>query len=131
MAARLEFTDRGTELVTEEGLRLFLDFVGDRAHYQKPHRGKSELIAKAVGLPKGHKQVWDMTAGLCEDAWFLVRLGAKVTAFERNPLVAGLVEDARKRARENPQTASLAQCLTLKQADGIEVLRAIADGQGP
>lgn len=119
------------ELVTAEGLRLFLDFVSDRVHYQKPHRGKSELIAKATGLSKGFTEIWDLTAGLAEDAWFLVRLGARITAFERHPLIAALVADAWERARSHPSTEELASRFSLKKEDALAALSRIADGQGP
>ncbi|MBX2995042.1 MAG: class I SAM-dependent methyltransferase [Bdellovibrionaceae bacterium] len=129
--AKIEHTERGAELVTDDGLRLHLDFVNDRLKYQRPHRGKSELIAKAIGLSKGFHQVWDLTAGLAEDAWFLVRLGAEVTAFERQPLIAELVEDARQRAARAPETAELAARFSLRAGDAIEILRALQKGSGP
>ncbi len=131
MSSELRSTDKGLELVTDEGLRLLLDFVGDRAHYQKPHRGKSEIIAKAVGLPRGLKEIWDLTCGLAEDAWFLVRLGASVTAFERHPQIAALVHDAWSRAKAVPATAELASRFTLVQEDAIMHLRAKMTCTGP
>ncbi len=131
MATRLETTLRGVELVTEDGSRLFLDFVSDRAHYQKAHRGKSELIAKATGLAKGLTQIWDLTAGLAEDAWFLVRLGATVTAYERQPLIVALIQDAHNRALQNPFTKPLALRLHLIAGNAIDILKALPDGGGP
>lgn len=117
--------------MTDEGLRLHLDFVSDRVHYQKPHRGKSELIARALGLPKGVREIWDMTAGLAEDAWFLARLGAEVTAFERHPLIAPLLIDAWERARANPSVAATASRLRVIQADALEHLSGIGARRGP
>lgn len=131
MAARLEITPRGTELVTDEGQRLFLDFVSDRARYRKAHRGKNELIAKATGLSKGHKEIWDLTAGLAEDAWFLVSLGARVTAFERQPLIAALVKDAHARALLSPVTAEAASRFSFSQEDSLQVLKKMETGRGP
>jgi 16S rRNA (guanine1516-N2)-methyltransferase len=78
---------------------LYLDFVGDRRRYQKTsHRGKNELIAKALGRTSGVQVVWDLTAGLCEDSLFLLQLGFEVHAVERNPIIAELAQDARSRA---------------------------------
>ena len=131
MAPRLERSEKGLELVTDEGQRLFLDFVADRAHYLKPHRGKSELIAKATGLSKGYREIWDLTAGLAEDAWFLVRLGARVTAFERHPLISELVQDAWQRASQNPSTEMLAQNFRLIPEDAIQFLQKLPMGEGP
>lgn len=131
LAARLEKTDLGTELITDEGLRLFLDFVGDRARYRKPHRGKNELIAKATGLSKGLTEIWDLTAGLGEDAWFLVALGAKVTAFERHPLIAALLKDALDRASVSPITSDQARRFEVRSEDAREALAKIPDHEGP
>lgn len=131
MAARLERTPHGTELVTDEGLRLLLDFVGDRARYRKPHRGKNELIAKATGLSKGLTEIWDLTAGLAEDAWFLVTLGARVTAFERHPQIAALLQDAHERALASPVTTELAKRLEIRAEDARSVLACIDDHAGP
>lgn len=131
MAARLERTAEGLELVTDEGLHLLLDFVGDRTRYRKPHRGKNELIAKATGLSKGFTEIWDLTAGLAEDAWFLVALGAKVTAFERHPLIAELVKDAHQRALASPVTAEQAARFEIRGEDARTALAKIKDHEGP
>ena len=117
--------------MTADGLRLHLDFIKDKVHYQRPHRGKQELIAKAIGLGKGFSEVWDVTAGLAEDAWFMLRLGARVTAFERNPLVAEIVKDAWRRARISPLHSDLSSRFEIINKDAIEVLKKIETGQGP
>ena len=72
-----------------------MDFVQDHIRYQrKGHRGKSELIAKALGLDKKTDRVIDATVGLAGDALFLVQLGYSVLGFERSPLVYLLLQDA-------------------------------------
>ncbi|MFN7728784.1 MAG: class I SAM-dependent methyltransferase [Bdellovibrio sp.] len=131
MSAKIEYTEKGAELITDEGLRLHLDFVNDLQRYQRPHRGKSELIAKAIGLPKGFSQVWDLTAGLAEDAWFMVRLGASVTAFERQPLIAAIVQDAWQRALKAEKTHEIASRFEFQAKDAIEYLRTLERNQGP
>jgi 16S rRNA (guanine1516-N2)-methyltransferase len=84
--------------VTDQG-SLCLDFVNDAINYARPlPKGKSELIAKAIGISKGFVEVLDLTAGLAQDAVVLARLGCKVTAVERSPFIFPLLEDAKKRA---------------------------------
>ncbi|MEM6506423.1 MAG: class I SAM-dependent methyltransferase [Planctomycetota bacterium] len=67
-------------------------------------------LLKAVGIKRGMKSrpsVIDCTAGLGEDAWLLASHGCIVTALERQPVVAALLEDAVRRAnRSQPDVAN-------------------------
>lgn len=83
-----------------QDLKLYVDFLNDKKRYQRPHRGKNELIARAIGLSKGLSTVWDMTAGLAEDSVLMAQVGARVCAFERQPLLAELLGQALKRAQD-------------------------------
>lgn len=83
----------------EQTLQLYVDFLNDKKRYQRPHRGKNELIARAIGLSKGLSTVWDMTAGLAEDAVLMAQIGATVCAFERQPLLAELLRQAQEQAQ--------------------------------
>lgn len=80
-------------------------------------------LLKAVGIKKGdaHRpHVIDCTAGLGEDAWLLASHGCTVTALERQPIIATLLDDALRRAAEQqPDTASR---ITLHQAGAIDWL---------
>ncbi len=100
----LLWNDSGLSFVDENSgakpLTLHLDFINDKQNYSRfSHRGKNELIAKAIGMSKGYRHVIDLTLGLAQDAWFLTELGAQVVGFERSPLVYLLVSDAQRRAR--------------------------------
>jgi 16S rRNA (guanine1516-N2)-methyltransferase len=87
--------EKGLSFIDEQLGKLHLDFVQDHIRYQrKGHRGKSELIAKALGLDKKTDRVIDATVGLAGDALFLVQLGYSVLGFERSPLVYLLLQDA-------------------------------------
>ena len=65
-------------------------------------------IARAVGIARARKlgvdaeskvlHVVDATAGLGEDSWLLASLGCRVTAIERNAVVAALLRDGLRRA---------------------------------
>lgn len=116
----LHFSEKGLAYWDEELGELHLDFLNDKVNYaRKSHQGKSELIAKAVGLPKGVDDVFDATMGLAQDAWFLTRLGAKVRGCERSPVLFLLLKDALRRAQEKyPQVT-----LEIEFADSISYLK--------
>lgn len=62
---------------------------------------RRELIARACGLTGSHQpHIVDATAGLGRDAFVLARLGAQVTLIERSPVIAALLDDGLRRARE-------------------------------
>ena len=80
-------------------------------------------LLKAVGIKKGEPHrptVIDCTAGLGEDAWLLASHGCTVTAIERQPLIAVLLDDAIRRA--STTKLEIAQRLTLNRANGIDWL---------
>lgn len=85
-------------------------------------------LLKAVGIKKGHgyrPTVIDCTAGLGEDAWLLAAHGCSVTAIERQPIIAALLNDAIQRAAtDKPE---IAQRLTLNSANAIDWLSQARD----
>ncbi len=95
----LQIDDAGLVLVDREKGRFGLDFVNDALNYhRRANRGKNELIAKALGAQLGIRRILDLTAGLAQDAVFLMRLGFHVEACERNPWVYLLLAEAQQRA---------------------------------
>lgn len=99
MRHELVKTEQGLCLQSELG-SLLIDFVNDRMNYQRPlKKGKGELIAKAMGINKGLRDVLDLTTGLAQDAAVFARLGCQVRAVERSPVIFALLEDAALRAR--------------------------------
>ncbi len=94
---------RSTELAKQGD--ILVDFASGAATYRRKFGGgKSEAIAKAVGLSKkAGLTVIDATAGLGRDALVLASLGAQVTLVERNPSVALLLWDGLRRARLDPE----------------------------
>lgn len=94
----LKFDSEGISLWDQALGRMHLDFVHDSVNYTRSgNRGKSELIAKALGLAKGPQRIFDATIGLAQDAWFLSQLGATVEGCERSPVVFLLLSDALRR----------------------------------
>lgn len=97
-----KYDSQGLSLIDEEMGALHLDFIKDVQSYSRTsHRGKSELIAKAIGLAKGTRKVFDATLGLAQDAWFLSQLGAEVEGCERSPVVYLLLADALIRSKQS------------------------------
>lgn len=92
-----------------------VDFVGGKAAHRRQYGGgKSQLIAKAVGLKTGIKpRVLDATAGLGGDAFVLAGLGCEMLMMERHPVVAALLQDGLERALLNPEAAEVASRMTL------------------
>ncbi len=98
--------------VTRDGLELRdhrlkkplttrVDFVtGAKAHRRKFGGGKSQAIAKAVGVNKARGiTVLDATAGMGGDAFVLATLGCSVRMCERSPTVRAMLADGLHRAR--------------------------------
>jgi len=99
----LEINSQGVGLRSAHTRRapLRVDFQSATLRYRLAHGGrKREAIARAVGL-KGRSNpcVFDLTAGLGRDAYILAALGCTMHLFERNPLVAALLEDGLRRSR--------------------------------
>jgi 16S rRNA (guanine1516-N2)-methyltransferase len=96
---------RNTQLAKQGD--ILVDFASGAATYRRKFGGgKSEGIAKAVGLTKrAGLRVLDATAGLGRDAFVLASLGADMILLERNPVVAALLTDGLRRAAMDPQLA--------------------------
>ena len=102
-----------------------VDFCSAASEYRRLHGGGyGQPIAKALSLsPKFQPAILDMTAGLGRDAFVLASLGARVTLFERHPIVAFLLENGLQRSLESSSPASLVcQRLNLISGDSAEKL---------
>lgn len=87
----------GSRIYVRDGEKRTLEIDFDKNHldYQrKGHRGKNELIAKALGYSKGCRKVLDLSVGLGIDSVFLSQLGFQVTGVERSPLLYVLLQNA-------------------------------------
>ncbi|MBF0369001.1 MAG: class I SAM-dependent methyltransferase [Magnetococcales bacterium] len=88
---------------------LYIDFVGGRFGHRRRGGGRQSL-ARAVGFKGGIKpRVVDATPGLGRDAFLLAALGCRVEMVERSPIIAALLADGLKRAREAPETQKIAR----------------------
>ena len=90
----------------------------------RPDRIRRELLVRAARV-RGAGEVpsaVDATAGLGEDAFLLAAAGFSVRLYERDPLIAALLEDALHRAREMPELAGIASRMELFEQDSLEAL---------
>jgi 16S rRNA (guanine1516-N2)-methyltransferase len=110
-------------LINRMSKPIFIDFLTPQTTYRLvENRGRSELIAKAVGLKGNYlPTIIDATAGFGRDAIILVHLGCRVTMIERSPIVCALLEDAITRAQAS--NLSWLQNLTLYCLDAKDFIR--------
>lgn len=104
---------------------ISVDFVsGAVAHRRKFGGGRSQAIAKAVGLKAGaNPSVVDGTAGLGRDAFVLASLGCNVLLIERHPVVAALLEDGLRRAYLDAEIGPwMAQRMQLFHGSSLDAL---------
>ena len=96
----------------------------------KAGRLNRELLVRAARIKgaqvgEGPLRAVDATAGLGEDALLLAAAGFEVMLFERDPVIAALLADSLRRAREHPQLADAASRMHLAGADSVEAMPAI------
>lgn len=101
-----------------------VDFIeGGAAHRRQFGGGSGQMIAKAVGIQPGVRpSVLDATAGLGRDAFVLATLGCDLTLFERQPLIAALLEDGLKRGVEDAEVRPIVERMRLHQGNAIELM---------
>ena len=101
-----------------------VDFVsGAVAHRRLFGGGGGQMIAKAVGIQAGVRPlVLDATAGLGRDAFVLAELGCTVTLIERQPVIAALLEDGLRRAKDDPEVAAIIGQMQLLGGNAIELM---------
>lgn len=132
-AYRLVFASEGISLQqgkAKNAQKIAVDFCeGANAHRRKFGGGKSQMIAKAVGVSARFKpSVLDATAGLGADAFVLASLGCKLTLFERSPIAHLLLDDGLSRARicalsQDPHLQTIIQRMSLVAGDALEELK--------
>lgn len=109
-----------------------IDFDDKDLHYRLQHSNrKNEALARAVGLKKNKTPVvFDLTAGLGRDAFVLAKLGCTLHLFERNKILAALLQDGLTRAIKG-NAANTVKNMTLHPGDAVELLTNIVQGNPP
>lgn len=126
MEPQLERDDRGLALVGG-GMKLQPDFTDELprlAHGRLQH----ELLVRAAKV-KGHGRpvAIDACAGLGEDALLLAAAGFEVFLYEKDPVIAALLQDALRRAADDPRLADVVERMHAQEWDGIAALHAIGN----
>lgn len=119
----LHFSEEGLALVGGD-LVLRADFTAMLPRIRGT-MWQHELLAKASKLKKaeGRLTALDATAGLGEDSLILAAAGYEVFMYEYDPVIAALLKDAMKRAKKNPQLASMVGRMHLMEADSIAAMK--------
>jgi len=122
--------------MTEEGLSLTdgrMTLTGDLSSMKKrirPDRLAGESLIKAARIKNssGKRPVAaDATAGLGEDSFLLAAAGFEVLMFERDPVIAALLDDALRRAAEDPDIADIAERMSLTPGDSAEGMAKLSE----
>ncbi len=102
-----------------------VDFCGGANRHRL--QGGAELIVRAVrGRAREALSVVDATAGLGRDSFILASRGVDVTLLERSPVIAALLDDGLRRARESGDAtvAAIAARMALNCVDAGQWLAA-------
>ncbi len=123
----LVVTDKGLALrnLAQPGYSdISVDFLSPALAYrQAKGGGKSELLAKAIGVKSATDyQVIDATAGLGTDAFVMASVGCHVTMLERSPIVSALLYDALERLHDSDVADSWKSRLKLQRGDSVALL---------
>ena len=108
---------------------LSVSFDSGAADYRRQFGGgKSQMIAKAVGIEAGvFPAILDATAGLGGDAFVFASLGSRVTAVERSGVLFAMLERAKESAMKraltlDPELLAVLDNLSLSHMDGVEFM---------
>lgn len=113
---------------------IYAEFVAGKMGYRRRAGGSAgkPLLAKAVGLKGKPLTICDTTAGLGRDAFVLASLGCNVTAIERSPLMAALLQDGLDRAAAVRELAkTVRERMRLIVADARDYLAQLAPDERP
>ena len=103
---------------------IYVDVSAVCTRYNRKTLSRGQPLVRAMGART--RSVFDVTAGLGQDALLLACLGYKVTAIERSPVIAALLRDGVARAHQNSQSRlALGGRLTVITADARDVLPTI------
>lgn len=102
----LAYGEAGLELRDMRDRRLrpvCIDYMKVDVRPYGANLSRRQPLARAMG--KKNKTLTDATAGLGQDAFLLAALGYQVTAIERHPVLAALVQDGLARVETGSTTA--------------------------
>lgn len=95
----LHWNGKDLFLISSAGLRISVNLEDSK--YLRTFQPSQELLCRACGWHLGMRDVFDLTAGLGVDSIMLAQAGYRVTAIERNPLLALLLRWAHRGIQQN------------------------------
>lgn len=123
-ALALRIDDSGLCLKAD-GMELRADFSTMLPRLQQSALSRELLVRAARVRGADHPRVVDATAGLGEDSIMLAAAGFEVAMFERDPVIAALLDDALRRAAEDARLSGIVGRMRLMEGDSIAALRAL------
>ncbi|GIL16723.1 MAG: hypothetical protein BroJett040_04740 [Oligoflexia bacterium] len=110
---------------------LIIDFENDKNYWRPLKKGKNELIARAIGISKGFRDVVDATTGLGQDAFMMARLGCTVRAVERVDVIYKKLEQARLQPTENEKLKEILSRIQFIHQDSLQYLESLSESERP
>jgi 16S rRNA (guanine1516-N2)-methyltransferase len=99
-----------------------IDFSRGKTVYRRKQQ-RQELLVRAVGYKKDQKlTVIDGTGGFGRDSFLLATAGCTVHVFEKNRIIATLLDDGFSRAARQADTAAILRRITLSKCNVIPYL---------
>ena len=118
----------GSLALVGDGLQMQGDFARMLPRL-KQNNLQNEMLVKAAKIkhPDRLLTAIDATAGLGEDAILLAAAGFQVQMYERNPIIAALLQDALERAAKMEELSAIVSRMTFTEADSITALQQLTD----
>jgi 16S rRNA (guanine1516-N2)-methyltransferase len=124
---QLQLTSQHLQLVNLDNHSygpLYIDFIAGKTDHRRLYGGgKSQLLAKSVGLNKGFKgHILDATAGLAGDGFVLASLGCQITLLERSPILSAMIDNALQDAQKVEGIRDIIKSIKLIHTDSLHYL---------
>ena len=108
-----------------DGMELTCDLARLLPRLRPDRLGRELLVRAARVRGVAAPTAVDATAGLGEDSLLLAAAGFTVTMYEKDPVIAALLQDALDRAANDPQLSAIVERMTLVEGDSVAALRAM------
>lgn len=108
-----------------DGMELTCDLARLLPRLRPDRLGRELLVRAARVRGVAAPTAVDATAGLGEDSLLLAAAGFTVTMYEKDPVIAALLQDALERAANEPQLSAIVERMTLVKGDSVAALRAM------
>ncbi len=108
-----------------DGMELTCDLAHLLPRLRPDRLGRELLVRAARVRGVAAPTAVDATAGLGEDSLLLAAAGFTVTMYEKDPVIAALLQDALDRAANDPQLSAIVERMTLVEGDSVAALRAM------